>query len=217
MNDDDNVSARTSPIDDWTRALSRSVGAPGGGAATGVMLAIAASLASMVAGYTETTADSATELTALRRRTEALRVTALQLADADAVASRRFGAAFAREPGPDRDAAIRDASLDAARSSAALGTQAVAAVDDLEWLKQHSATALVADLAVALSAVRGALTGARANLSFDLGSLTGVGQSLDDVRASYPGLWTAVHDFDRAVARVDRIGEEIDDRAAPTD
>jgi len=215
--DDDIVSARSSSLDEWTRALGRTVGAPGGGAATGVMLAMAASLASMVAGYTETTSELVTELTALRGRTESLRATALQLADADAEASREFGAAFALDPGPDRDAAIRDASLGAARSSAALGGQAAAAIDDLEWLKQHGKTALVADLAVALSAVRGALTGARANLSFDLASLTGVGDSLEDVHSSHPGLWTAVHDFDRAIARVDQIGDEIDDRAAPTD
>jgi formiminotetrahydrofolate cyclodeaminase len=176
------------------------------------MLAVAASLTSMVAGYSD-----GAEVEAIRERARVLRHSALTLADEDATASRAFGAAFRLEKGPERDEAIRSASVDAARASAVLGEQAVTAIDDLAWLAHNGNPALVADVVVALGALRAAVAGARTNVSFDLGSLRSAGATLEDVRRQHPDLWRHVEQLTAALDRIDGLAAAIDDRAAPTD
>ncbi|MCU1544341.1 MAG: hypothetical protein JWM50_2206 [Microbacteriaceae bacterium] len=211
------ATTQASSVDAWTRALGESTGSPGGGAASGVMLAIAAALTSMVAGYTKPAAGDEGELELLVGRAARLRETALARADDDAAASDAFGAAFRKEPGDERERAIREASIEAARASAALGDTAAGAIADLEWLAGHGNPALVADLAVACGALRAAVTGARTNVSFDLAALTSAGSDLGDVREQHPRLWQSVHGFGAAIARIDTLTASIDDRAAPTD
>lgn len=200
----------------WTHALGEPIGAPGGGAGAGVMLAIAASLTSMVAGYTEPKADLDQQLHGVLTRAQERRELALQLADDDAAASQAFGAAFKRERGTERDKAIRQASVEAAESSATLGEHAVAAIDDLTWLSEHGNRALIADVVVAFGALRAAVAGARTNVSFDLGTLRASGLNMDEIRKQHPDLWATVHRFDDALARIDAATRAIDDRAAPT-
>ncbi|WP_203135510.1 cyclodeaminase/cyclohydrolase family protein [Microbacterium sp. JZ31] len=202
------ITTRDASIDRWTARLGEAKGDPGGGAAAGVMLALAAGLISMVAGYSD-----AIEV---GERARALRDEALDAADADAAASAAFGAAFRRDD-DGRAEAIREASLEAARSSARLGGRARAAIPDLEHLAAHGDPALVADVAVAAAALRAALASARTNLSFDLATLRSAGMTLPDVRAAHPDLWAAVAGLDDAIARVDGMTDRIDDRAAPTD
>lgn len=216
MDDSAQVSARSSTIDAWTEALARSTGSPGGGAASGVMLAMAYALTSMVAGYTEVDGELQHELDALGRRAATGRETALRLADEDAAASKSFGRAFRIPSGDGREEAIREASVEAAQSSADLGRQGAEAVADLEWLAQHGNPALVADIAVACGALRAAVAGARTNMSFDLGSLTSTGESLDDVRHQHPALWETVQQLDRVLSRIDTLSAEIEGRATPT-
>lgn len=224
------VSTERSTVVEWARALGTATGNPGGGAASGVMLGIAAGLTAMVAGYTraehatsggdgrqQTAADLGSTIAALRMRAEERSRSALRLADADAHASRAFGEAFHLPPGDERDQAVRAASIEAATASARLGEQAVDAIDDLEWLAEHGNPALVADVAVAIGALRAAITGARTNVSFDLGSVRTAQVSLEDIRDEEPGLWRLVAVFDRALERIDRIAASIDPRAAPTD
>ncbi|MER7797662.1 cyclodeaminase/cyclohydrolase family protein [Microbacterium sp. NPDC096154] len=201
------TTTRDATIERWTAGLAEANGDPGGGAAAGVMLAIAAGLMSMVAGYSE--ADG------ILVRARELREAALDAADADAAASAAFGAAFRRDD-DGRSAAISEASLEAARSSALLGERARAAIPDLETLAAEGDAALVADVAVAAAALRAALASARTNLSYDLATLRSAGLSLDDVRAAHPDLWTSVAALDDAVARVDGLTARIDHRAAPT-
>lgn len=201
-------------MEEWTRALAESTGSPGGGAGTGLMLAVAASLTSMVAGYS---GDGGGEPAGIRTRARALREEALRLADDDASASKAFGAAFRLEPGPERDEAIRRASLDAAASSAVLGERAIAAIDDLAWLATNGNRSLVADVVVAFGALRAAVAGARTNVSFDLGSLRSAGATLDQVREQQPELWEAVEKLNGAMDRIDQLTAAIDHRAAPTD
>jgi formiminotetrahydrofolate cyclodeaminase len=210
------VSARRSSIDEWTEALAESTGSPGGGAASGVMLAIAYGLTSMVAGYTQLDGDLARECAELRERARAGRETALRLADQDAAASESFGSAFRLERGKQREDAIRDASVEAARASAALGKQGTDVVSDLEWLTRHGNPALIADVAVACGALRAAIAGARTNISFDLGSLTSSGESLSDVRKRHPVLWETVEELDTVLGRIDRLSDEIEGHATPT-
>ena len=208
---------RTSTVDDWMRALSESTGSPGGGAGAGVMLAIAASLTSMVAGYTEPSNGEKQEADAILSRARSLRDDALDLADEDSAASAAFGAAFRLEKGPERDRAIRQASVDAADTSARLGGRAVGAIDDLAWLARHGNPALVADVVVACGALRSAVAGARTNVSYDLGSLRSTGERFDQIERDNPALWRSVKTFDDAIGRIDRLTAELDPRAAPTD
>lgn len=178
------------------------------------MLAVAASLTSMVAGYS---GDDGGEPARIRARAHALRQEALRLADDDASASKAFGAAFRLEPGPEREEAIRSASLEAAASSAVLGERAIGAIDDLGWLATNGNRSLVADVVVAFGALRAAVAGARTNVSFDLGSLRSAGATLDQVREQHPDLWAAVEKLNGAMERIDELTAAIDHRAAPTD
>src|SRR5690554_4424010 len=104
-------------LDAWLHRLAEPGGAPGGGAACGVMLAIAAALLHMAAGYS--TDERAVEA---GRRAMAGRDDALAAAEADGVRSADLGAALA-EPAATagRDGRLRNAALAAAVSSAELG------------------------------------------------------------------------------------------------
>lgn len=216
MGDDSkSVTTQSSTVEGWTQALAQSVGSPGGGAGAGVMLAIAASLASMVAGYTEADGHQQRELADIHVRVRSLRQGALRLADEDASASRNFGAAFRLDPGPGREEAIHRASVDAARASAVLGERAIDAIGDLEWLAANGNPALVADVVVALGALRAAVTGARTNVSFDLAALTSAGRTLEQIREEQPALWRTIESLDGAVGRIDRLTAEVNHRSAP--
>ncbi|MFC7850215.1 cyclodeaminase/cyclohydrolase family protein [Arthrobacter sp. NPDC057388] len=216
MSDDSQaVTTQSSTVEDWTQALAQSVGSPGGGAGAGVMLAIAASLASMVAGYTEADGHQQHELAEIHTRVRALREAALRLADEDASASRNFGAAFRLDPGPEREEAIHRASVDAAKASAVLGERAIDAIADLQWLAANGNRALVADVVVALGALRAAVTGARTNLRFDLAALTSAGRTPDQIREEQPALWRTIESLDNAVDRIDRLTADVNHRSAP--
>jgi len=225
MADAEEITTQDSTLEEWTRALAEPIGSPGGGAGAGVMLAIAAALTSMVAGYTEPEEDRSAgqrvtqpaELEAVIAGAQKLRSRALELADEDATASAAFGKAFAMERGPERKKAIHEASLSAARSSVILGEHATGAIADLTWLAEHGNPALIADVVVAFGALRAAVTGARTNASFDLAALKSSGSSLDQVRQQHPELWASVEALDDAIARIDTATQSVDDRAAPTD
>jgi formiminotetrahydrofolate cyclodeaminase len=181
------------------------------------MLSIAYALTSMVAGYTKVDDDLEAELDALKQRATTGREAALQLADEDAAASQAFGRAFRFEPGEEREDAIREASVTAAESSADLGRTGADAVRDLEWLAEHGNPALVADIAVACGALRAAVAGARTNMSFDLGSLTSSGESIEGVREQHPLLWKTVQELDAVLDRIDRLTAEIEGKAVPSE
>lgn len=217
MEDSEGITTQRSTVDEWTQALAESSGSPGGGAGTGVMLSIAAALTSMVAGYTEPDEDHRSELSGIHARARSLREHALQLADEDATASKAFGAAFRLDPGTERDHAIHQASVDAAKASAVLGERAIEAIEDLGWLAAHGNPALIADVVVAFGALRAAIAGARTNVSFDLASLTSAGTTLAEVREQHPGLWDTVDRLSTALERIDQVTAEVDSKAAPTD
>lgn len=205
-----------STVDDWTQGLAEANGSPGGGAASGVMLAMAASLTAMVARYSHPKDGRNADVERITERADEARAAALRLADEDAIASEAFGAAFRVEEPDERAQAIRSASITAAGTSAALGARAAEAISDLEWLAEHGNPALVADIAVAFGALRAAIVGARTNVSFDLGSLTSAGEDLRQVREDQPELWSAVQACDDAIDRIDAATRALDPRAAPT-
>ncbi|WP_026548256.1 cyclodeaminase/cyclohydrolase family protein [Paenarthrobacter nicotinovorans] len=217
MNDSQAATTQQSTVEEWTKALAESTGSPGGGAGTGVMLSIAASLTSMVAGYTEAGEDQHEKLSGIRARARELREDALQLADDDSSASNAFGAAFRLDPGPERDDAIHQASVDAAKASAVLGERAIHAIEDLGWLASHGNPALIADVVVGFGALRAAISGARTNVSFDLASLTSAGTALEEVKEQHPELWSTVSRLSDALDRIDDLTAGVDKKAAPTE
>jgi formiminotetrahydrofolate cyclodeaminase len=174
----DDVPRASAALAGWTAALAEATGEPGGGAASAAMLSVAASLASMVAGYSDpqrfadapaSTPGWAGERAAIASRAAALRERALVIADDDAAASGAFAGAFALPSGSDEHhAAVRAAALDAARSSARLAAAALPLAGDLAWLREHGNPAVAADVSVAQGALLAALIGARANLTADL-------------------------------------------------
>ncbi|QJU54889.1 cyclodeaminase/cyclohydrolase family protein [Herbiconiux sp. KACC 21604] len=193
------MSARDSRLADWTAALAEPHGDPGGGAASAVMLSMAAALTSMTAGYAaaERFGDAPDDAEweerrgVIERRARKLRARALELADADAAVSGAFAPAYSIDDRREREEAVAQVSAAATRTSQLIGEAALALPDDLEWLARHGNPALLADVAVARSALRGALCGARTNLTADGGD-----ELTADERASLAR-------FDEAIARLD--------------
>jgi formiminotetrahydrofolate cyclodeaminase len=208
----ESVSTGGSTVAVWLHRLAAPVADPGGGAASGVMLAIAAGLLSMVAGYT----NGSVSADLVAERTGRAREAALQAADDDGRASKGFAAAFRLEVGPERDDAVRTASVAAARSAAALGAAAVAMIPDAEWLGEHGNPVLIADVAVAAAALRATVSSARTNVGVDLAALLGLGDEAGEVEAAHPELWATIGAFDDALTRLDRLVADLDDRVVPT-
>ena len=160
----DDIDPAATPLAEWLARLAQARGAPGGGAACAVMTAISAALLGMVAGYT---ADRA-EARQAAHRLGVRRSAALTAAEEDGIRSAAFGAALARDDGPERDRAVRQASVDAIVSTLTVGRLGVSLVDDVRLLVDIGNPHVEADLLVAVEALRAALEGAnvtaRANL-----------------------------------------------------
>ncbi|MFS0894676.1 cyclodeaminase/cyclohydrolase family protein [Microbacterium sp. 179-I 3D3 NHS] len=160
MQESDDISTST-PLDGWLAELGRPHGAPGGGAAAGVMLGIAASLLRMVAEYTPDDDRAAR----CGERLADVRAEALAAVEADGVSSAGFGAALALPADdPDRDARVRDAAVDAAVSSVRLGDVGIRLIPEIRLLADIGNPHLTADLAVASEALRAGISGAIINL-----------------------------------------------------
>lgn len=180
------------PMDAWLTALARPAGAPGGGAACGVILAVSAGLLHMVAAYTDDPRAEGCADRLVRARTAAL-----ETAEADGVRSADFGAALALpSDDPARDERVRDAALSASRSSTDVGAIGSDLVPDLALLAEIGNPAVRADLAIAAETLATGLSGASINLRADLqiarrhgadgalcADLEQRGTSLDDDRA----------------------------------
>jgi formiminotetrahydrofolate cyclodeaminase len=200
----------------WIARLAEPVANPGGGAAAGVMLGVAAGLLSMVGGYTTPDAGGPGELDALRARARESRRTALRAADDDAQASQAFAAAFRMAEGPARSDSIRAASVGAAESAARLGNLAIQSITDAEWLGEHGNPILIADVAVAAAALRATVSSARTNVGVDLAALLSLGDDARTIEVEHPQLWASIAAYDEAIARIDRLVAALDDRIVPT-
>lgn len=210
MENQEYVSTDRLTVAQWTQKLAQATGRPGGGAGSGVMLSMAAALTSMVAGYSES-ADSGGETERIKLRAEVLRGQSLRLADEDAACSKAFGEAFSTPQGPARSAAIREAALTAAESSAAIGEKAAEVIPDLQWLAEHGNPALVADIVVALGALRAAVSGTRANVRYDLSIMRAHRTAAQGADES-ADLLEAIERFDSSLRRIDALSAEIDTR-----
>ncbi|WP_136055875.1 cyclodeaminase/cyclohydrolase family protein [Microbacterium sp. K24] len=185
---DDSVPVPTSvPLSDWLTELAQPTGAPGGGAACGVMLGISAALLRMVAEYTDDERASASAVRLARRRSDVL-----SAAEADEVRSAEFGAALALDSeDPDRDTAVRRAALSAAASSAALGEAGEGLLPELRLLVEIGNRHLAADLSIAADALATGIRGASTNLRANLQTAARHGAR----RADHPALVAAVERF----------------------
>nr|WP_314844566.1 cyclodeaminase/cyclohydrolase family protein [uncultured Microbacterium sp.] len=164
MKDDADIPVST-PLDAWLAELGQATGAPGGGAAAGVMLSMGASLLRMVAEYTPDDARAAESA----RRLEGIRLDALDAAEADGIVSNDFGAALAlSHDDPGRDGRVRDAAVEASESSVRLGSVGIRVVDEVQILAEIGNHSVRADLAVGSQALTGGLFGAWVNLRSNL-------------------------------------------------
>ncbi|HYJ50974.1 MAG TPA: cyclodeaminase/cyclohydrolase family protein [Microbacterium sp.] len=165
MNEQEARVPTSTSLSAWLDKLAQPDGAPGGGAACGVMLGLSAALLRMVAEYTpddERAIDSAERL--VTRRADALAG-----AEADGVRSAELGAALALSPDdPARDEQVRATAVGAAQSSVTLGDVGVDLVDELRLLVDIGNPHLAADLAVAGEALAAGIAGASINLRANL-------------------------------------------------
>ncbi|WOQ69224.1 cyclodeaminase/cyclohydrolase family protein [Microbacterium limosum] len=159
MDDDARIHPSIS-LEDWLDRLAQPTGAPGGGAASGIMMATAASLLHMVAAYTPDDERAVAAGGRLRR----LRDDAVDAAQADGVRSAELGAALAHEEDDDRDRLVREAAIAAAGTSQRLGDVGMRLVDELHLIAGVGNPNLSADLVVAAEALAAGLGGALTNL-----------------------------------------------------
>jgi len=160
----DDIDPAETPLAEWVDRLAQAKGAPGGGAACGVLTGIAAGLLGMVAAYT---ADDL-EARQAEQRLSDKRGLAMRAAEEDGVRSAAFGAALAMDQGPDRERAVREATVDAVASALNVGRVAASLLEEVRLLADIGNPHVEADLRVAVEALRAALEGtnhtARANL-----------------------------------------------------
>jgi formiminotetrahydrofolate cyclodeaminase len=192
----------STPLDGWLAELGRPTGSPGGGSASGVMLAIAAALLRMVAEYTAEDARA----TECGERLAVLRSEALETAEADGVVSAEFGAALALPTdAAGRDAHVADAALGAARSAAGIGAVGARMLPEVRLLVEIGNPSLVADLAVAVEALGAGLSGTLINVRANLRTAQKHEAAAPDVEE----LQADVARLDGVRRAVARIGEEV--------
>lgn len=150
-------------LGDLLEALARDHGDPGGGAASGVVTAVAAALAQMVSRYSAADPAAAD----IDDRLAVLRDEAITAADEDGRASGALGAALrpvdSDERG-ERDRRIVEAATRAASTSASLGEIALGVWREVRLLSDVGNRHLMSDVAVAADAVAAGLGGAATNL-----------------------------------------------------
>jgi len=160
----DDIDPTETPLAEWVDRLAQAKGAPGGGAACGAMTGIAAGLLGMVAAYTA----GESEARRAEQRLSRTRRLALRAAEEDGVRSAAFGAALAMDQGPDRERAVREATVEAVASALDVGRVAASLLEEVRLLADIGNPHVEADLRVAVEALRAALEGtnhtARANL-----------------------------------------------------
>ena len=183
------------PLDAWLDRLAQPTGAPGGGAACGVILGIGASLLHMVAGYTPD--DRAREAA---ERVRARRAAALAAAETDGIRSSELGAALAEPDHPDRSARVFEAALAAARSSADLADVGAALRAELRVLQAIGNPNLAADTAVAAAALEAGIRGALVNIRADIELARAHREAAGGSEADLASLAAAADEHERAVS-----------------
>lgn len=194
------------PVTAWLSRLSEPTAAPGGGAASAIMLGLSAALLRMVAEYSS--GERATECS---RRLSALRIQALEGSESDGVRSAELGEALALDAGdPSRDERVRRAAMDAADSAAAVGELGTPLGRELRLLVDVGNPALVSDLAVAAQALVAGLAAASINLRSNIGLARAHGGEGEQVTA----LHAASDSLEALQASIRDIADVLSDRFA---
>lgn len=190
-------------IDAFLRGLRRATGNPGGGAAGGMVAAIAAALGTMVCNYTPDEPRARERALALDLLGDRL----VAAAEADAQASERLGAALALSDSPDRSPAVFAAAADACAASAALGELALALARELRTVADVGNRHLMSDLAVAADIAAAGLGAAATNLrgGLELAAAHGDPTALEAAHRALVESLLATRTETRALA--DRLGE----------
>jgi len=156
---------------------------PGGGAAAGVVAALASALGEMVLAYSIDLAKPAEDLVTVSGALTQGRRRFLELADEDAAsydAVRRSKKARKDRPG---DAAAQEAYVRAVRGAAEVpletARRAVELAQRLDSIRTRTRAALASDLVTALALFRAATEGALANVAINLEDLKAAGQSIE--------------------------------------
>ncbi|MBN9175791.1 MAG: cyclodeaminase/cyclohydrolase family protein [Microbacterium sp.] len=189
-------------IDDWLERLSTPVPEPGGGEAAGVVIATGAALVAMAAGYAlpGEQRDAALEVAARARRE------ALIGAEHDGRMSAALVAAF-RRPLDDagRDGAVREATVRAAQSGAALVAIAAGLEGTLAWLEHAGEPRLAPDVAVAARMLACGIRSTAVNIRCNVTSAIEAGADAETAHR----LQAALDEAHAAAARLDACAERV--------
>lgn len=162
----------SSRVGDWLDRLAAPVPDPGGGAASGLVIAAGASLVAMASGYAAESAERAH----VHDAAVAAVTAALAAADQDAAQSGALVAAFRLpETDPERRARILAASSEAAESSQAMVEIAATLLLPLRWLQREGASRLAPDVAVAARLLAAGIRAAAVNVACDATSAAAFG------------------------------------------
>ena len=160
---------------------------PGGGAAAGVVAALASALGEMVLAYSIDPAKPADDLVAVDTALKEGRHRFLELADEDALsydAVRQSKRARKERP---TDPTTQEAYLRAVRGAAEVpletARRAVELANRLDSVRTRTRAALASDLVTSLALFRAATEGALANVAINLEDLKAAGQSIDALEA----------------------------------
>jgi formiminotetrahydrofolate cyclodeaminase len=170
-------------VNDLLDAFSSTDPTPGGGSASALAGAIAASLLAMVAGMPKTrlgTAEERAALDAARAKLLALRATLVDLVDRDAAAYDLVVAAFKKPKGTDeekaaRKAAIQDATRVATETPLETMRACVSLVREAGLVASYGNPSASSDVKTGVHLAMAGLQGARHNVEINLGSLTDAG------------------------------------------
>ena len=181
------------PLDAWLDRLAQPTGAPGGGAACGVIIAMGASLLHMVTAYTPDD-ERAQEA---GHRVLARRARALAAAEVDGIRSSELGAALAEPEHPGRSARVRAAAIAAAGTSVELADVEAALRAELRVVEAVGNPNLAADTAVAAAAVAAGIRGALVNLRADIELAQAHREAGDGSEEALAALAAAGDEFER--------------------
>ncbi len=164
------------PVGRFAALLADKVPSPGGGAVAAVTLAHAAALGAMVLRYTVGRAAFAaheSHNTVALSRLDALRESALQLADRDATAYAKLAALWKLPAGdPTRERDFPGALAEAIEAPRAIVKGAASAAEVLHALSERTNPRLGSDLAIAANLAAAAADAAAWNVRVNLPSMT---------------------------------------------
>jgi len=195
---------RDETISAWLAALAAKEPVPGGGAAASLLAATSAALIGMAAAFTtgEKWADRENEMKSIQGQAEALRIQALELADADSAAFAGVGAAYKLPKTTEAEQTERMQAIEAAliRAAGPPRETAVLAAELIvlsEKLADKTNPNVLSDVGVASSAARAALESAILNIS--------INKQLIKDTATKNTLAQAMEDGTAYIARADAV------------